>query len=70
MAIFIDLKAAFDSVDIEVLVKAMEEREVREELIRRIEKVIRETKCRVRATREMREEFWMARGVRLLIADY
>lgn len=80
VATFIDLKAAFDSVDRRVLVKTLEKRGVRGGLIRRIEKVIRETKCRTRAAEEVREEFWMARGVRqgcplsptlfnLLIAD-
>jgi len=80
VAMFIDLKAAFDSVNRGILVKAMEEREVRGGLIRRIEEVIREMICRIRAAGEVGEEFWMARGVRqgcplsptllnLLIAD-
>lgn len=64
MAMFIDLKAAFDSIDRGVLVKAMEERGVRGGLIRTIEEMVRETKCRVRAAGEVWEEFWMPRGIR------
>lgn len=64
VAMFIDLKAAFDSVDRGVQIKAIGERGVRGGLIRRIEEVIRETKCRVRAVGEVGEEFWMAKGVR------
>ncbi|XP_071582205.1 uncharacterized protein [Temnothorax nylanderi] len=41
---FVDLKAAFDSVDKEVLLKAMKERGVRQGLIDRVEEVLRETK--------------------------
>lgn len=44
VAMFIDLKAAFDSIDRGVLVKAMEERGVRGGVIRRIEEMVRETK--------------------------
>lgn len=57
VTMFIDLKAGFDSIDRGVLIKAMEERGVRGGLIRRIEEVIRETKCRVRAAGEVGEEF-------------
>lgn len=77
---FIDLKAAFDSVDREVLMEAMEIRRVREGLRRRIEEVYRETRSKVRVGKEEGESFWTARGVRqgcpmsphlfnLLIAD-
>lgn len=64
IALFIDLKAAFDSVDRGILVKAMEERGVREGLVIRVEEILRETKCRVRIGRQWGEDFWMARGVR------
>ena len=50
---FIDLKAAFDSVDRVVLGKAMRKRGVREGLVERCEEVLRETVCRVRVGDEM-----------------
>jgi hypothetical protein len=64
VATFVDLKAAFDSVDREVLGKAMRERGVREGLRCRIEEVYRETRSRVRVGEIMGESFWTARGVR------
>ncbi|XP_071648500.1 uncharacterized protein [Temnothorax longispinosus] len=78
--LFVDLKAAFDSVDKEVLIKAMKERGVRQGLIDRVEEVLRETKSNVRRGEEKGESFWMAKGLRqgcplnpilfnLLIAD-
>jgi len=48
VAFFVDLKAAFDSVDREVLIGAMREREVREGITKRVEQVLGETKSRVR----------------------
>jgi len=64
ISVFIDLRAAFDSVDREVLTRALRERGVREGLIERIEEVLRETKSRVRIGEEVTEEFWTGRGVR------
>ncbi|XP_071579341.1 uncharacterized protein [Temnothorax nylanderi] len=61
---FVDLKAAFDSVDRGVLIKAMRERGVREGLVRRTEELLSETKSRVRVRDGMGEEFWTGRGVR------
>lgn len=80
VVLFVDLKAAFDSVDREVLVRAMRGKGVREELVVRCEEILRETTCRVRVGDEERERFWTARGVKqgcslspslftLLIAD-
>ncbi|KMQ89458.1 rna-directed dna polymerase from mobile element jockey-like protein [Lasius niger] len=63
-AVFIDLKAAFDTVDREAVVKAMQERGVREGLVVRVEEMLRETKSRVRAGKRIGEKFWTARGVR------
>jgi len=54
-ALFIDLKAAFDSVDRGVLVGAMRERGVREGLVKRVEEVLKETKSKVRG--EVGENF-------------
>jgi len=64
VALFVDLKAAFDSVDREVLIKAMKGRGIREGLVKRVEQVLRETKCRVRVGEGIGECFWTARGVR------
>jgi len=44
VVLFVDLKAAFDSVDREVLIEALRERGVSEGLVERIEEVLRETK--------------------------
>ena len=61
---FIDLKAAFDSVDKEVLVRAMRKRGVREGSVERCGEVLKEMVCRVRVGEEEGNEFWTARGVR------
>jgi len=78
--LFVDLKAAFDSVDRDILIRTMRERGVREGLIDRIEVILRETKSKVRIENQCSEEFWLAKGLRqgctispmlfnLLIAD-
>ncbi|XP_024883827.1 uncharacterized protein LOC112462336 [Temnothorax curvispinosus] len=64
IACFVDLKAAFDSVDRGILIKAMRERGIREGLVRRTEEMLRETKSRVRGGNELGEVFWTGRGVR------
>lgn len=80
VAMFVDLRAAFDSVDRGELIKAMRKRGVREGLTERIEELLRETKSKVRVGGGMGGEFWTARGLRqgcplspmlfnLLIAD-
>lgn len=61
-ATFINLRAVFDSVDREVLVRAMRERGVREGLV--IEEVMRETRNRIRVGEQWGEEFWLGRGLR------
>ncbi|XP_018368335.1 PREDICTED: uncharacterized protein LOC108764551 [Trachymyrmex cornetzi] len=64
VALFVDLKAAFDSVDRGVLVKALRVRGVREGLMERVDEILRETKSRVRVGgKELGESFWTARGV-------
>lgn len=55
------MKAAFDLVDREVLLRVMRERGVREGLVRRCEKVLRET---VRVNGREGESFWTRRGER------
>lgn len=64
VAMFVDIRAAFDSVNREVLIEAMRERGVRGGLVKRVEEIIRETKSRVRVGKEVGESFWTARGVR------
>lgn len=44
VAMFVDLKAAFDSVDRGMLIREIKTREIREWLIERMGKVFRETK--------------------------
>lgn len=64
IALFVDLRAAFDTVDRGVLIKTMRRKGVREGLVKRVEEVLRETKSRVRAGGVMGEGFWMVRGLR------
>lgn len=63
VAVFIDFRAAFDSVDRGIM-KAMREIEVREGLVERVEKVLGETISRVKAGGSLGDGFWTARGVR------
>lgn len=80
VVLFVDMKAAFDSVDRGVLVESMRRRGVREGLVSRCEELLRETSSRVRVGDEEGSVFWTERGVRqgcplspclfmLLIAD-
>ena len=64
VVLFLDMKAAFDSVDREVLVRAMRERGVRVGLVERCEEVLKETVSRVRVGEEEGKDFCTARGVR------
>lgn len=48
MAFFMDLKAAFDSVDRKILGRKMKRRGVRKGLVIRCEDILRETRCRMR----------------------
>ena len=64
VAFFIDLKAAFDSVERGKLIEAMRERKVRGSLIARCEDVLSETRNRIRIGEERGENFWTGRGVR------
>ncbi|XP_076660538.1 uncharacterized protein LOC143363894 [Halictus rubicundus] len=61
---FVDLKAAFDAVDREILVKALRERGVREGLVVRCEEMLRETRSKVMVGGEEGASFWTIRGVR------
>lgn len=52
VATFIDLKAAFDSVDRETLWKVLEKREISEALRIRIEELYSKTRCMIRSKDE------------------
>jgi len=52
VAVFIDLRAAFDSVDRKILLRMMRRRGVREGIIERVWEILRETKGRVRVGEE------------------
>lgn len=62
---FVDLRAAFDSVYRSKLLRALRVREVRKGLVKRCEEVFRESCFRIRVGEELRDEFWMGRGVRV-----
>jgi len=62
--VFVDLRAAFDSMYRGILLIATRERGVREGLVERVAEVLRETKSRVKAGGEVEEGSWTARGVR------
>lgn len=64
VAMFVDLRAAFDSVDREELIKAMRKRGVREGLIERVEELLRETKSRMKIGGRVRGEFWITKELR------
>lgn len=61
VVIFVDLKAAFDTVDRRVSCETMKERGIRERLIGRVKEVLRETRSRVRQGKGKQKSFWMAR---------
>lgn len=55
---FVDMKAAFDSMDREILLKDNErKREMKEDLVVRCEEVLKETMSRVRVREEKGEDF-------------
>ena len=58
VATFGDVRAAFDSVDWRVLLRALEKRGVRKGLRGRVEGVYRETISRVKVGEETGEAFW------------
>lgn len=62
MALFVDLRAAFDSMDRRVLYKATREGRIREGLIERVKEVLNETK----SVKEEKtgKNFWTGRGIK------
>lgn len=63
MGLFVDLKA-FDTIDRKVLCETMRMRGIRGSLIKRVKKVLRETKNKVRAEGKTGKSFWTARRIR------
>ena len=59
VAMSVDLRAAFVSVDRRVLLRALEKRGVRKGLRERVEEVYRETIIRVKLGEETGEAFWV-----------
>ncbi|XP_077272062.1 uncharacterized protein LOC143902767 [Temnothorax americanus] len=64
VATFIDLKAAFDSVDREILWKVMEKNGISKRLRDRIKELYKETKSVIRCNGEKGPCFWTVNGVR------
>jgi len=62
VAMFINFKAAFDSVDRGVLGEAIRGRRIGEGLIKRVKEVLKETRSRVKIGGEKGECFWTVRG--------
>lgn len=59
VALFVELRAALDSVDQGILIGDEGERDkIREGLVKRVEKILRETKSRVRLGGEVGNAFW------------
>lgn len=54
---FVELKSAFDSVNREVLLKTLRQRGIREGLVERVVKVMREMRSRVMVGGEVEEGF-------------
>ena len=80
VALFVDLRAAFGTLDRRTLWVAIEKRGVKEGLRERVREIYRETLSRVKVGGEIGEGFWTAKGLRqgcplspilfnLLIAD-
>ena len=63
-AMFVDLKAAFDTVDREILWEIVEEMGISAYIIERLKGIYKETKVRVRAEEGLSEEFWTTKGLR------
>jgi len=69
VALFVDLKAAFDSVDRGIMYKAMRERGIREGLIERVREVLRETTSRVKAGGGVRRKFLDSKRIKTRMPD-
>ena len=63
-ALFVDLKAAFDSVNREKLWEYLTEKGVSEELVRSTEEIYEKTKNKVKLNGKESEWFWTKGGLR------
>ena len=63
-SMFVDFKAAFDTVDRNVLWRIMEDMGISKYLIERLKGIYEETKVRVRMRQRVSNEFWITKGVR------
>lgn len=70
VALFVDLKAAFDSVDRGVLVRIIRGRVITDMITERVVELLRETRSRVMVKREIRGTFWMAREVKQMPVEF
>lgn len=63
IALFVDLKVVFDTVNREILIKEMRGRGIREGLVERRGEILRETRNGIRIGGKVGKEFWTGRGV-------
>lgn len=64
VALFMDLKGAFDSEHMRILTEKMRGKGIKEEITERVVELQRETRSRVRMGGETRGSFWTVRGIR------
>lgn len=64
VALFVELKSAFDSVNREMLLKTMRQRVIREGLVKRVVKVMREMRSRVMVGGRGERGFLDSKGMR------
>lgn len=62
--VFIDLKAAFDKLDREVLWRAMEDLGLNVNTIRSVKEVYQETRCKIKIGDRLSNSFWVDKGLR------
>ena len=62
--LFIDFKAAYDSIDRQELFKAMEEFEIPKKLINLTKATLKNVKCRVKIQNQLSDEFMAHKGLR------
>ena len=61
-AVFVDLRAAFDSMNRGVVIRSMRERGIREGLVEKVEEMLKEVRSRVRVGDGLEKRFWTLRG--------